>query len=260
MTAVQHIQTGGSLQDMVNDDELATTLVRNLRGLQYLHNAVQSQAPLRNKRVIWLSGSTGVGKTRAAIEFATKHKQDYWMSNEDLKWFDGYRGQRIAIFDDFRWKHCTFSFLLRLLDRYELQVPVKGGFVRWNPEIIFVTTPKNPRETFTTEWREEEDLRQIERRCHFQLVLPRDKNALVWPMLDAIFQTSPMEVEEDPVVVDLPVLPVPSVEPQPELLVVSSASDDDFVVPETQSPQSLFDDVYDNCGFCNKALDVCECF
>lgn len=79
-------------------------------------------------------------------------------------WFDGYMGQEVAVFDDFRPWWCRFDYLLRLLDRYPMQVPVKGGFVNWIPEIIIITTQKSIRDTFTGEYRTDEDIRQLERR------------------------------------------------------------------------------------------------
>lgn len=55
-------------------------------------------------------------------------------------WFDGYLGESVAVFDDFRPWWCRFDYLLALLDRYPIRVPVKGGFVNWIPEIIIITT------------------------------------------------------------------------------------------------------------------------
>lgn len=79
-------------------------------------------------------------------------------------WFDGYEGQEVAVFDDFRPWWCRFDYLLRLLDRYPMKVPIKGGFVNWIPEIIIITTQKSIRDTFTGEYRTDEDIRQLERR------------------------------------------------------------------------------------------------
>lgn len=45
-----------------------------------------------------------------------------------------------------------------------MQVPIKGGFVNWIPEIIIITTQKSIRDTFVGEYRTDEDLRQLERR------------------------------------------------------------------------------------------------
>nr|WQA30148.1 MAG: rep protein [Cressdnaviricota sp.] len=80
-------------------------------------------------------------------------------------WFDGYTGQKRVIFDDFRPWWCEFSWLLRLLDRYPIQVPVKGGFVNFIPEELIITTNKNPEESFGI-YRSNEDLQQLRRRLN----------------------------------------------------------------------------------------------
>lgn len=79
-------------------------------------------------------------------------------------WFDWYFGQKRVVFDDFRPWWCRFDYLLRLLDRYKMLVPVKGGFVNWIPEEIIITTQKSIEDTFTGEYRTEEDLAQLKRR------------------------------------------------------------------------------------------------
>lgn len=35
-----------------------------------------------------------------------------------------------------------------MLDRYKHEVPVKGNFVMWNPEVIIVTCPRIPDNEF----------------------------------------------------------------------------------------------------------------
>lgn len=98
--------------------------------------------------VLWFYGATGTGKTRTAIEIATEANKLYWSNNNDLKWFDGYNGQEYAIIDDFRRNMCTFSFFLKLLDRYNLAVPIKGGFTCWKPKVIIITCPVCARESW----------------------------------------------------------------------------------------------------------------
>nr|QIJ58588.1 REP [Human respiratory circular DNA virus] len=101
--------------------------------------------------VMWFKGETGEGKTRTAVEIAEKfYNGDYWISNDSLRWFDGYHGQKLAIIDDFRKAMLTdWSFLLRLLDGYNLIVQTKGGFTKWNPETIIITSPATPEEAFS---------------------------------------------------------------------------------------------------------------
>ena len=47
-------------------------------------------------------------------------------------------------------------------DRYPLPIQVKGGYRQFISKVIYLTTPKNPKDTW--EGRTEEDIKQLERR------------------------------------------------------------------------------------------------
>ncbi len=102
-------------------------------------------------KVIW--GPTGTGKTRMVHQALGT----LWNWPGD-KWFDGYRGQDNALFDDYEGE-IPFRTLLRLLDRYPMQVPVKGGFVWWTPKTIWITSNKP-----IHEWYPFKDISPLERR------------------------------------------------------------------------------------------------
>lgn len=87
--------------------------------------------------VYW--GETGLGKTRRAYEEAGD--QVYFHTGS--QWFDGYVGGD-AIFDDFGGSEFKLTYLLKLLDRYPMRVPVKGGFVQWTPRRIWITSNRSP--------------------------------------------------------------------------------------------------------------------
>lgn len=99
-------------------------------------------SPKRNWQTIthvyW--GKTGTGKTRFCLDQVMD--QDFWIPG-DYKWFDNYRGQPIVIFDDYRGEY-KLQMLLKLLDRYPMQVPIKGGFVEWTPRKIYITSNISP--------------------------------------------------------------------------------------------------------------------
>nr|AJP36430.1 replication-associated protein [Avon-Heathcote Estuary associated circular virus 15] len=191
--AITALKNGGTLTSIVKSDDvgLAAAVARYSKGLAMISSMLKprrSEPPL----VIWLSGETGVGKTRSAVALAERIAPDnYWLSAGSLRWFDGYDGHAIAIFDDLRTKHAEFSFLLRLLDRYPLRVEFKGGFIDWTPSIIIVTAPKSP--THMWSLRNDEDKQQLERRIHlsydaeegddWELLLAKSEAAVAerWP-------------------------------------------------------------------------------
>lgn len=88
-------------------------------------------------RVYW--GKTGTGKTRRAFEeFPTAY------FHPGGPWFDGYEGDECVIFDDFGGSEFKLTYLLKLLDRYPMRVPIKGGFVQWKPKTVIITSNHPP--------------------------------------------------------------------------------------------------------------------
>lgn len=172
--AVQRIQAGETLQDLAGDEDGGVAVVKYYKGLSVLRSM---QAPIRREPplILWLHGPTGVGKTKAAYDFGESLGDPgrIWISHGSLQWFDGYDGQQLAILDDLRTKHCAFHFLLRLLDRYPMSVPFKGGYVNWNPKYIIITAPYSPTEMWSL--RTPEDKQQLIRRCSHILSYTADE-------------------------------------------------------------------------------------
>jgi hypothetical protein len=92
-----------------------------------------------------LIGKPGSGKTRQVYD---NHPiEDIYVVNHgdgssSSLWFDGYYGQKVVLFDDF-YGWVRYDLMLRLLDRYPLQVQTKGGYTWWCPEVIYITSNKN---------------------------------------------------------------------------------------------------------------------
>jgi len=110
--------------------------------------------------VFWFHGSTGSGKSHAARELSP---DAYWKSMDSSKWWDGYDGVADVVLDDYRCNFSTFTFLLRLFDKYPLQVEVKGGTVNFNARRVFVTAP-HPPDVMWSNREEKGDLGQLTRR------------------------------------------------------------------------------------------------
>lgn len=95
--------------------------------------------PVPFVHVLW--GPSGVGKSRYVRYMHPDERIFNWGGD---RWFDGYDGQSVALFDDFDGSGLDFRMLLRVLDRYELRVPIKGGFVDWKPRRIYITSNRDP--------------------------------------------------------------------------------------------------------------------
>lgn len=128
------VQNGASLEEVA--EEHPATFVRYARGLTALKGRLtkdRSEMP----EVVWLWGSTGVGKTREAMSSLSVYMKD------GTQWWDGYDQQERIVIDDFDGKW-PFRDFLRLLDRYPYQGQTKGGYVKINSKEIYITAEFPP--------------------------------------------------------------------------------------------------------------------
>ncbi len=108
--------------------------------------------PKRSKEltVCLLIGKTGLGKTRTVrTTWKDEGFHDMPISNGTL-WFDGYDMHENVLIDDFngRMSKVRLDTLLRILDRYPLQVPIKSNYVWWMPSAIAITSNFHPRDWY----------------------------------------------------------------------------------------------------------------
>lgn len=165
--AIALVEQGANLNDLA--DECPSAFVKYSRGLSDLITRKQKPRNFKTE-VFWLWGPTGSGKSRYAWEQAP----NAYSKDPRTKWWCGYVGQECVILDDFRPnKEISFDYLLRLLDRYPLQVEGKGTHCQFTSKIIYITTTKNPT-TFCQdlEWLKEEDLNQLTRRIDHTIEFP----------------------------------------------------------------------------------------
>jgi len=90
-------------------------------------------------------GPPGTGKTRSVYdEFGLDDVYQKMVG----KWWDGYKGEKVVIIDDFDPDNCfeiVYDFYLKLLDRYPMRIEYKGGSCQFRSKIIIFTSNVDPK-------------------------------------------------------------------------------------------------------------------
>lgn len=119
------------------DPEIVIRHYGNLRRIA--QDNLQPLAIERKVHVYW--GRTGAGKSRRAWAEAGL---DAYPKDPRSKFWDGYRGHRHVVIDEFR-GGIDIAHLLRWFDRYPTIVEVKGSSTVLKAEHIWITSNLNPR-------------------------------------------------------------------------------------------------------------------
>lgn len=146
----QMVHDGKSMEEICNE----ATSYQSMRMAELMLKYKKPTAMTRN--VVWLWGPSGTGKTRWAWENYPDAVQIEIQNNFIM----GYDGEESVIIDDIRRQDLRINLLLRMLDRYPMNIPIKGGHRAWNAKNIIITCP-DPPENFC--WKE--DAKQLVRRC-----------------------------------------------------------------------------------------------
>lgn len=158
------IAAGMTEKDLWEED--FSFMVKHHRGINTYLRMVRPER-IHPPKVEAFIGMPGTGKTRFVHDFARIFFDgDLWTWAGD-RWFDGYAGQKVALFDDFRGE-IPLAGMLKALDRYDNQQPIKGGFVWFNPVRIFITSNEPPESWYPDAARVSIDA--LRRRIRFFLV------------------------------------------------------------------------------------------
>lgn len=171
---INDVKNGATLKEIaLNHPQI---YIKQAAGLQ---NWMTMIAPIRNFKteVYWIYGPTGVGKSRWVFDQVPP--ETIYMKSSGNKWWCHYAQQKNILWDDFRpHKEIPFEYLLRLFDRFPMMVEGKGTQINFAPERIFITTPKDPQETFAHwEFLGAECLNQLSRRITRVIHIPTIESA-----------------------------------------------------------------------------------
>lgn len=148
--------SGKRLMDVMLEHPAA--YMRNCNGAKAIASAVMprrrgldSDVP----EVFVIFGEPGQGKTRSAWAEAIAGKvdseglpdpTDVYVKDGSMKWWDQYEGQSSVIIDELDSRVGSVNDLKRWLDRYPVNVEVKGAVVPFAAKKIWITSNHHPRD------------------------------------------------------------------------------------------------------------------
>lgn len=143
MSAIDTLRDGGI---RAVREEHPSVYLRYSRGFRdfLLHDIEQRTS---ERQVTLLYGPPGTGKTRYFME---NEPNGISLPCDQGFWFDGYEGQSSVLLDDFagRASRWVLNSILRVLDRYNVLVPIKGSFVPWTPDKVYISSNIHPRDWY----------------------------------------------------------------------------------------------------------------
>jgi len=140
--------SGKRKRDIIQDNDLLPAYAKYMRFADRVQSLIPPPRPIPPELTL-LYGPAGCGKTRHVYD----SEDDLWTRPvDDHLWFDGYDNHQAALLDDFSGKFSKTSLplLLRIIDRYPVQLPIKGAHVWFTPLRIYITTNIHPRDWY--EW------------------------------------------------------------------------------------------------------------
>lgn len=141
--------TAAQLDLFENNFQQTIMYGRNLMKYRFLKmkKAVQNKY-IPNLEVIVVWGETRAGKNRWIFE--REDRTDVYkipMKQGDSVWFDGYDGESCLLFEEFHGQIRTAK-MQKLLDHFQIMVPVKGDHVWSNWNTIYITSNTAPKDWY----------------------------------------------------------------------------------------------------------------
>lgn len=114
--------------------------------------------------VIWYYGKTGTGKSHKAFE-GYSHKTHYMLNWSDGGFWEGYKGQKTVIINEFRGE-IPFKTLLEICDKFPFNCKRKGrGPHPLLCSKVIITSCKSPQSIYNHSLDDEDKIDQFLRRC-----------------------------------------------------------------------------------------------
>jgi len=139
------IRAGASMMDIIEKYGFGM-FVRHERALKSAM-CTWGAKRLKQPEIVLLIGPSGSGKSRWVERTYPDRYRMTFGNGGNSAWFDGYNGETVIELSEFRGQ-LQLSFMLDLLDRYQLKVQTKGGTVQFIAHTIVITSNDEPAEWY----------------------------------------------------------------------------------------------------------------
>lgn len=137
------IKNNCKLHDIV--EKHTNTYAKYYKAFDHIRNILikESSKKLRDVHVVVIWGAPGVGKSKLVWDNTDIDDTYRLKIDKGNLWFDGYQGESTLVIEEFKGQ-IDILYFLQLLDRYPLQLPVKGShsYANWNR--VFITSNFHP--------------------------------------------------------------------------------------------------------------------
>lgn len=128
-----------------------SSMLRYANAFDKYRLVISEAQPRDQPKVVVFWGPPGTGKSHKAREVCENNGGGHWFQsgNGDNAWWDGYDPVRhpVVVLDDFK-GGIKYTTLLRMLDKYPLNVETKGSTRRFSPKIIVITSNSPPNQWY----------------------------------------------------------------------------------------------------------------
>lgn len=160
----EKIKEGATLKDIAI--EHPATYIRNYRGISNYKALMTQDYTPSDVRGVWYVGPPGAGKSRKARD----ENPNAYLKPQN-KWWDGYAGESVVIFDDLDKGAIGLGHHLKIwTDRYACSGEIKGGTVKLQHDKFIVTSNY----TIDDLWGDDEEMcKALKRRfkvTHFRVI------------------------------------------------------------------------------------------
>lgn len=162
-SAAATARSAGSLYELA--DKHPVEYVKFGRGLRELRNALCRKRRRLELKVYLIWGTSGAGKTRYVWDMWGENGGVYSLASQKPLWFDGYDNEETLLIDEFVGvEEFGRENLLKVLDIYPHQFPVKGSMIWPQWKRVYILSNQNYKYAFQSDealWRRVKSVEQV---------------------------------------------------------------------------------------------------